>query len=100
MLTYFSVITSNIDEKLESKIQNTLETNYTNKAKVVEHPSDTFDSFFKEFEVEERETNKCNSATIQSTIQPSVQSQNTKQSLFIRLANRIKVILTLRIVEN
>jgi hypothetical protein len=89
---------------MESEVQNTLETNSTNEGKVVEHPTDTFDSFFKEFEVEEQETNKCNPAAIESTVQhpvqPSVQSQNNKQSLFIRLANRIKVILILKIVEN
>lgn len=89
---------------MEPEVQNTLETNTTNEGKVVEQPTDTFDSFFKAFEDEEQETNKCNPTTIESTVQhpvqPSVQSQNTKQSLFIRLANRIKVILILRIFGN
>lgn len=91
------VETSTIIEKpKDSEVQNTLETNTTEEGKSVEQPTDTFDSFFKDFEVEEHENNKCNPSTaeslVQQTVQPSVQSQNTKQSLFIRLANRIKVI--------
>lgn len=80
-----------------SEVQNTLENNTTNEEKVVEQQSaDTFDSFFKDFEAEEHENDKCNptiaESSVQHIVQPSVQSQNTKQSLFIRLANRIKVI--------
>lgn len=81
---------------MDSEVQNTLQTNATNEGKVVEQPTDTFDSFYKEFEVEEQDNIKCNPAITESTVQhsvpPLVQSQNTKQSLFIRLANRIKVI--------
>lgn len=91
------VVTSTIMEKpKDPDIQNTLETNITEEGKLVEQPADTFDSFFKDFEVEEHENDKCNPSTaeslVQQTVQPSVQSQNTKQSLFMRLANRIKVI--------
>lgn len=86
---------------MDPEVQNTLQTNATSEEKVAEQPTDTFDSFFKEFEVEEQETDKCNPATTESTVQqivqPLVQSQNSKQSLFIRLANRIKVIVNLRI---
>ncbi|XP_050531453.1 uncharacterized protein LOC126900064 [Daktulosphaira vitifoliae] len=60
-----------------------------------EQQTDNFDNFFKDFETEESENDKCNSTASESsiqytTVQPSVLSQNTKQSLFIRLANRIK----------
>lgn len=93
----FLVVASLIIEKpIESEVQNTSQTNFINEGKMVEQPADTFESFFKDFEAEEQENNKCNPTTTESsvphTIQPSVQSQNTKQSLFIRLANRIKVI--------
>lgn len=84
-----------VEEPIDSEAQNTLETNIMSEEKEFEQPTDTFDSFFKDFEVEEHENDKCNPTTaessVQYTVQPSVQSQNTKQSLFIRLANRIKV---------
>lgn len=90
------VTTSTIVEKpTDFGVQNNLETDVTNDEKVVEQATDSFDSFFKDFEVEENENDKCHSATtetVQQTVQPLVQSPNTKQSLFIRLANRIKVI--------
>lgn len=84
-----------VEKSVDSEILNTLETNATSEGKVVEQQADTFESFFKDFEAEENENNKCDPTTtesaVQHTIQPLVQSQNTKQSLFIRLANRIKV---------
>jgi len=84
-----------VENPINSEVQNTFESNITTDKKVVEPPADTFDSFFKDLEVEEHENDKCDSTTtessVQHTVQP-VQSQNTKQSLFIRLANRIKVI--------
>lgn len=91
-----------VDKPIDSEAQNTVETNTPNEG--TEQPTDTFDSFFKDFEAEENENNKCNpsiaESSVQHTVQPSVQSQNTKQSLFIRLANRIKVIyLILKIVK-
>lgn len=100
----FSVETINIVEKpLESEIQNNFQTNITNEGTVVEPPPDTFDSFFKDFEVEEHDNDKCNPTTaeslVQHTVLPSVQSQNTKQSLFIRLANRIKVKQIFKIIR-
>jgi len=93
---YFLVVASPVIEKPnESDVQNTFETNIVHEGKAVEQPTDTFENFFKDFEVEENENNKCSPTTIESsvqhTVQPSVQSQNSKQSLFIRLANRIKV---------
>lgn len=85
-----------MEKPIDSEFQNNIDTNITNEGVLVEPPSDTFDSFFKDFEVEEHDNDKCNPTTAESsihhTVQPSVQSQNTKQSLFIRLANRIKVI--------
>lgn len=85
-----------MEKPLDSELQNNIEANITNEGTLVEPPSDTFDSFFKDFEVEEQDNDKCNPTAPESlvhhTVQPSVQSQNTKQSLFIRLANRIKVI--------
>lgn len=88
---------------MDSEVQNTFENNITNEGKVVEQSTDTFDSFFKDFEVEEHENDKCNptiaESSIQHVVQPSVQSQNTKQSLFIRLANRIKVIYYIKLVK-
>lgn len=92
----FLVVTSTIIEKpTDSGVQNNFETDVTNDEKVVEPATDSFDSFFKDFEAEENENDKCHSTTtetVQQTVQPLVQSPNTKQSLFIRLANRIKVI--------
>jgi len=89
-----------VEKPMDSELQNNIETNITNEGVLVEPPSDTFDSFFKDFEVEEHDNDKCNPTTAESsvhyTVQPSVQSQNTKQSLFIRLANRIKVILNIK----
>ncbi|XP_060858327.1 uncharacterized protein LOC132935729 [Metopolophium dirhodum] len=83
-----------VEKPIDSELQNNIETNITNEGTIVEPPSDTFDSFFKDFEVEEQDNDKCNPTAAESlvhhTVQPSVQSQNTKQSLFIRLANRIK----------
>lgn len=88
-----------MEKPIDSELQNNIETNITNEGTLVEPPSDTFDSFFKDFEVEEQDNDKCNPTAAESlvhhTVQPSVQSQNTKQSLFIRLANRIKVIYNL-----
>lgn len=84
-----------MEKPIDSELQNNIETNNTNEGTLVEPPSDTFDSFFKDFEVEEQDNDKCNptaESLVHHTVQPSVQSQNTKQSLFIRLANRIKVI--------
>lgn len=82
-----------MEKPLDSEAQITVETNTLNEG--TEQPTDTFDSFFKDIEAEENENNKCNPTTaessVQQIVQPSVQSQNTKQSLFIRLANRIKV---------
>lgn len=84
-----------VEEPMNSEVQNTSETFITSEEKEFEQPTDTFDSFFKDFEVEENDSDKCNptaaESSVQYTVQPSVQSQNTKQSLFIRLANRIKV---------
>lgn len=97
----FLVATSTIVEKpADSGTQNTFETDVTNDEKVVEQATDSFDSFFKDFEAEENESDKCHSTateTVQQTVQPLVQSPNTKQSLFIRLANRIKVTLIFKI---
>lgn len=96
MFIFLVVASSIIEKPIESEVQNTSETNLLNEGKMAEQSTDTFESFFKDFEAEEHENNKCNPTTTESsvpyTIQPSVQSQNTKQSLFIRLANRIKVI--------
>lgn len=95
MFIFLVVASLIIENPIESEVQNTSEANLLNEGKMVEQPADTFESFFKDFEAEEHENNKCNPTTESSvphTIQPSVQSQNTKQSLFIRLANRIKVI--------
>jgi len=96
MLIIFLVVTNTIVEKpINSEMQNTFDSNITNEGKVVEQSTDTFDNFFKDFETEEQDNDKCESATTESSIQHTVQpiqSQNTKQSLFIRLANRIKVI--------
>lgn len=91
-----------MEKPIDSEVQNTIETNIPNEG--TEQATDTFDSFFKDFEAEESENDKCNPSTaessVQHTVQPLVQSQNTKQSLFIRLANRIKVIyLILKIVK-
>lgn len=96
LLIYFSVVASTVVEKPnKSEVENTFETNTGHEEKAVEQPNDTFENFFKDFEVEENENNKCSPTTIESsvqyTVQPVVQSQNSKQSLFIRLANRIKV---------
>ncbi|XP_050430891.1 SUN domain-containing ossification factor [Adelges cooleyi] len=86
-----------IDKPIIAEVQNSLEENATSEAKAAsEQPADNFDSFFKDFEAEESESDKCNPTTSESSVhyttvqQSSVQSQNTKQSLFIRLANRIK----------
>lgn len=84
-----------MEKPINSAAQNTFESNIINEGKVAEQPTDTFDSFFKDFEAEENENDKCDSTTTESSVQHTVQpaqSQNTKQSLFIRLANRIKVI--------
>lgn len=87
---------------MDSEVQSNSETNFTSGGKALEQPTDTFDSFFKDFEVEEQDNDKCNpiitESSTQHTVMPSVQSQNTKQSLFIRLANRIKVIYLIFII--
>lgn len=93
-----------MEKPIDSEYQNNFEPNITNEGTPVEPPSDTFDSFFKDFEVEEHDNDKCNptiaESSVHHTVQPSVQSQNNKQSLFIRLANRIKVIHNIFILIN
>lgn len=89
-----------MEKPTDSGAQNTFETDVTNDEKVVEQATDSFDSFFKDIEAEESENDKCQpttTETVQHTVQPLVQSPNTKQSLFIRLANRIKVIFIFKI---